>query len=186
MPDAVSFSSASRSQAVALRYAGTLVDSRASGGDATRGRAGTAHDESGEDTLEQIRARRAIQAQREAQRTRYDAQPAAHKAERRQSAAQGDTTAGGASAAGAGPAAPAPAPATSAAGGDPAPAASGGESAGTGGHTGGPGAAAGGGGAGSGHGGGQGAGGHGGYSIGIGNILRIGLGSSGPSITLRV
>lgn len=166
MPDAVSFSSASRSQAVALRYAGTLVDSRASGGDATRDRAGTAHDEGGEDTLEQIRARRAIQAQREAQRTRYDAQPAAHKAERRQSAAQGDTTAGGASAAGTG--------------GDPAPAASGGVSAGTGGHTGGSS------GAGNGHGGGQGAGGHGGYSIGIGNILRIGLGGSGPSITLRV
>lgn len=184
MPDAVSFSSASRTQAVALRYAGTLVDSRASGGDATRGRAGTAHDKSGEDTLEQIRARRAVQAQREAQRTRYDAQPAAHKAERRQSVAQSDTTAGGTSATGAGPAAAAPA--MSAAGGDPAPAASGGESTGTGGHTGGTGTVAGGGGAGSGHGGGHGGGGHGGYSIGIGNTLRIGLGGSGPSIMLRV
>ena len=180
MPDAVSFSSASRTQAVALRYAGTLVERRAAGGDGERDRAGTAHDNGGEDTFEQVRARRAIQAQREAQRTRYDAQPAAHKAERRQSAMQTDTTASGASASGVSPAGPSP---TTAASGDPAPAASGGGSAGTGGHTGGSSAS---GSSSSGASSGQGWGGHGGYSFGIGNILRIGLGGTGPSIILRV
>lgn len=182
MPNAIFLSAVSRTQAVALRYAGALVESRssASGPDSgdgiARERTGTPEKQR-EDTLALFQARRAVHAQREAERTRYDAQPGGHKVERRQDMAPGKEGAGGTASPGEGPATPAATPA------DGSPAASGGESAGT--STGSSGTGSGGSGSGPGgsHGFGRGSGGH---SFGFGNFLAVGFGGRSSLFSLRV
>lgn len=183
MPDAISLSAVSRTQAVALRYAGALVESRTSasgpdnGDSVARERTGTTPEKRREDTLALIQARRAVHAQREAERTRYDAQPGAHKMERRQDIAPGKESAGRMASPGEGPATPA----ATAAGGSPT--ASGGESAGASTGSSGTGSGDSSSGSGGSHGFGRGSGGH---SFGFGNFLTVGFGGRSSLLSLRV
>lgn len=94
MPDAIASSSASRTQAIALRYASSLIDRRPGGGTGPHGNEpGTTSAEGGrDDTLARIQARRIAHAQRSAaERSYVAAQPGAAKGERRPAA--GGTTA---------------------------------------------------------------------------------------------
>ncbi|MGE0255741.1 MAG: hypothetical protein AB7N54_10845 [Alphaproteobacteria bacterium] len=191
MPDAIASSSASRTQAIALRYASSLIDRRPGGGTGPQGNeAGTTSAEGGrDDTLARIQARRIAHAQRSAaERSYVDAQPGAGKGERRLAASgttardQAAPTASEEEAArGAEPAAPGASAASSGtqATSPATTGTSGGTSGTSGGTTSGGSAPQG---SGSGHGSGHGSG----RSSGLGNILSGGLGGLSSLLNIRV